>query len=336
MKDGRMLLALLGGLLGLWSSWTAPGRVLAQSVPAATALESFPILSRFELPRDYGYFIGDEIPLTLVIETGKDVVLDLVNLPQPGNKHGLFEIRALHLTSTTRPDATKVYRAAYTLQYFGPTPMTLPFGPLEILYALPPPTPGLTPHYTYQHLLTQPAILHLARIGPLRTAQMATFKGPWDDPRQGLAWALFSLGIALILPAIGRWGWAWYRTWQRRHGLAARSSTAAEQTLQRLQQEATDLFRPLQKPTPPMGIRLGHIIRTYLQTAHRVPAFTLTTSELAAHLNGAPYTGELLEVLEQCEALKCQPVAVTPPAAERELWWHTVTLFETLQKDGAP
>jgi len=56
----------------------------AEPTPAPA---SFPIVTSFELPRDYGYFIGDEIPLTLMIESQKGVVIDLVNLPRQGEQH---------------------------------------------------------------------------------------------------------------------------------------------------------------------------------------------------------------------------------------------------------
>jgi hypothetical protein len=147
-------------------------------------------------------------------------------------------------------------------------------------------------------------------------------------------WSLFGFGTVLVLLGVGGWGRAWYTAWQRRCSPATRNLTAAEEALQRLHQEATDLFRPLPSSMLSVGVRLGNIIRTYLQTTYQIPAFALTISELAASLNGAPGAHDLLKVLEQCEALKYQQPAATSPAAEQELWWSTAALFETLPKDS--
>lgn len=107
----------------------------AQPEGETQAVKRFPIVTRLEMERAYGFFIGDEIPLTLEIEIESGVVLDLVNLPREGEQHGAFEVRHFHLTSTEQPDARRLYRADYRLQYFGAAPLTLKFKPLEILYA---------------------------------------------------------------------------------------------------------------------------------------------------------------------------------------------------------
>ena len=75
---------------------------------------------------------------------------------------------------------------------------------------------------------------------------------------------------------------------------------------------------------------MDHILREYVQTAYRVPAFTLTTSELAAQLHDTLQAHNILSLLEQCETLKHQPHSV-PLAVERQLWWDTIMLFEKLQ-----
>ncbi len=73
------------------------------------AAKRFPIVTRLEMERAYGFFIGDEIPLTLEIEIESGVVLDLVNLPREGEQHGAFEVRRFHLTSTEQPDARRLF-----------------------------------------------------------------------------------------------------------------------------------------------------------------------------------------------------------------------------------
>jgi hypothetical protein len=336
MMHARTLLILavvvcFGGALSVYALITTqPASTVTPAPPA-----QFPILSQFELSRDYGYFIGDEIPLTLVIETAADVVLDLVNLPQKGDTHGLFEIRDLHITSSPGENTTQIYRAAYILQYFGPTPYSAPFGPLEILYALPRAPGASQATYTYKRLLTQPAVIHIARLAPLRVTQAVQLKGPVDDQRAGIIWASFFFGTMLVLTAVGGWGWEGYRAWQRRRALAARTPTPAERALQTLQHDATTLFCPPQEPPPPIGVTLDHIIRTYLHAAHQVPAFTLTPAELALHLEGVPHAQNLLRLIERCAALKYQPPAASL-TAEQTLWRDTIALFEHLQEESAP
>ena len=329
MKYVRLLLVLLALGCG-GSSLLVQALANTPDEPAATPSEQFPILSRFDLPRTYGYFIGDEIPVTLVLETSGNVVLDLINLPQPGEKFGPFEIRTLQLSSTTLPAGTKIYRAAYTLQYFGPTPMTTLFGPLEILYAFPPDRKLQESTYTYQRLLTQPAVIHMARLGPRQALPPVHIKGHVDDARLGLIRVFFILGTVLVLGAVGSLGWEGFTTWQR-HRASASPRSAIEQTLQTLRHEASVLFRAPAAPTSLVAARLDHILREYVQTAYDVSASTLTTPELAAQLSSTPHTPDILRLLEQCEALRYQP-ASAPSAVGQELWQDTITLFEKLQE----
>ena len=94
-----------------------------QAIETAGDTERFPILTRFELPRDYGYFIGDEIPLTLVVETSQGVVLDLVNLPKQGETHG--PIRDSRLTAydgTPYPGGNNLSRCLYSPVFWGHAP----------------------------------------------------------------------------------------------------------------------------------------------------------------------------------------------------------------------
>jgi hypothetical protein len=329
MKSARLLVLLLvlgcGGIYMVQHAFTS-----TPAAPAASSTEQFPLLSRFEQPHSYGYFIGDEIPLTLVIETTGNVTLDLINLPHPGDKVGPFEIRHLQLTSAVLSPGSKVYRAAYTLQYFGPTPMTTIFGPLEILYAVPP-APNLPQSaYTYKRLLTQPALIHLSRLGPLRPPRPLAIKGQVDDSRTGLMWLFLTGGTLLVLGAAGGLGWEQWTAWQRQRARAAHPSTITALTLQTLRHEATMLFRTPEEYASSIGARLDHLLREYVQTAYGVPAFTLTTSELAGQLHGTPQAHHMLSLLEQCEALKHQPHRA-PLAVERELWWDTIMLFEKLQ-----
>ena len=156
MKTAVLILCVT--LAGLLSVWGVEAFILAEpeaeaeaETPASTR---FPIVTRIDLPRDYGFFIGDEIPLTVIIEASPDVVLDLVNLPRAGEQHGKLEIREFKLTSTVGADRTTTYQAAYRMQYFGIAPFAISFEPLEILYAARQDRDEVANSYHYKSLFT--------------------------------------------------------------------------------------------------------------------------------------------------------------------------------------
>jgi hypothetical protein len=326
------LLVLVVSVLG----YLAVQRLIStRPVSSLPALERFPILSRFELPRDYGYFIGDEILLTLVIETTGSIVVDLVNLPQKGEKHGVFEIRDLTLTSSAVAPEHKVYRATYTLQYFGPTPLIVPFAPVEILYAHSADKASLTKRYTYQSLFTQPVPISISRISPYHAAQPLAIKGPADDPRSGRIWAAVALGTVCVLTALGGWSCAWWKKQQQHHTLPNLPLSAADTALHTLQTEEVLFFRPLVEPSCSVGVRLAQILRAYMETAWQVPAFTMTTAELTTCLHSTPLAQEILSILEQCESLKYAPP--TDSAREEQiLWQEAIQVFAKLQEVPSP
>lgn len=321
---------LVGGVSYLVTSLL----VTARFEPPAAPSERFPILARFELPRDYGYFIGDAIPLTLVLETAGGVVLDLINLPQKGEKHGLFEIRDLQLTTAASADGLKVYRADYTLQYFGATPLTVRFEPLEILYALPIERASSSTPYNYQSLRTQPVAMHIARMGPYQPTPALDIKGPVDDRRAGLIWVSLAMGAVFLLAALGGGCREWHQHWQCHRTAQAAAFTPADTALGALRQEGA-VWYPTAESAFPGTARLSHLLRQYLHDTCGIPASTLTTTELATALHDRPLYKDILYALERCDTLRYQ----APDAAgveERHLWWETITLFEKLQKADAP
>jgi hypothetical protein len=311
-------------------SYLATVGVLAQTETPAPATESFPILTRFELPRDYGYFLGDEIPLTLLIETAHGVVLDLVNLPKKGEKHGLFEVRDVQLTSSAAANGQKVYRAQYTLQYFGATPLSTYFEPLEVLYALPEDRVAPTNTYLYKSLRTQPVRLNVSRIGPYHPTQAIDIKGPLGDSRAGIIWGSATVGILLVLTSTGSWCWHRYQYRQLCTEAAPANPSPAECTLAILRQEGT-AFRPVVEAPSPGAERLSDIIRQHLHDGLGISARVLTNSELVPLLQDQLLGKELLRLLERCDTLKYQE-SLWSQTEERQLWWEAITLFEKLQE----
>ena len=332
MKNAGVRLLIIA-IIGLCGYLTVHAFIITQPAPAPTSSDQFPIQSRFELPHDYGYFIGDIIPVTLVLETTPDTVLDLVNLPQAGESHGLFEIRDRSITSTKTPVAT-IYRVTYAVQYFGPAPLTTHFGPLEILYAHTGSSQAAGRGYTYKTLLTQPTMIHIARMSPSHPSQRPTLKGPLHAQNAYFVWLSFSVGTTCMLGALGAWGRAWRTAWKRRQAEATRIPTATEQALQRLQRDVASGSPLADETATGTGEQLDRILREFLRAEYQVSALTLTTAELEQQLNGAPHAKELLDLLERCMVLKYQPASASV-AAERDLCQQAVELFETLQREAS-
>ena len=301
----------------------------AETKAETTTSERFPVVTRIELPRDYGFFIGDEIPLTVIIEASPDAVLDLVNLPRTGEQHGQFEIRDFNLTSTVGADRTTTYQAAYRMQYFGIAPFTLPFKPLEILYAMKQDRDEVANAYHYKSLLTQPVSINISRIGPYRPTPALDPKGPLHDRRTALVWIPGIGGALCIMAALGGWGRVYWQVWQQRLGLAADARTAAEKALDRLRQGEGKQAPPDESLTTGVS-HLGVIVRAYLQDACGVSAYTLTPSELAARLEASPPVQDVVGLLQRCETLKYQPDDTSSETVEHFLWEEAVTLFEQL------
>ncbi len=330
MKKNVIILTIVSALASFLGYLAAlvfhPG---ASVIPSPNP-ERFPIISRFELLRDYGYFIGDEIPLTLIIETTGNVVLDLVNLPQPGEKHGVFEIRNRTLSSSTRSSQKKLYRVAFILQYFGPTPLTTQFDALEILYAVP---QGQQDSLTYRSLFTQPVTINISRIGPYRSPKALAVKGPLSDSRLWLIWTAICTGIVCIAISGGGWGRIWWKQRQRK-ALQISKPPAAATILARLQREEDLFFPSAILSSFSAGERLAQTLREYLQMEGQVAAFSMTTNELACSLNGTPGAQAVLHLLKQCDALKYSP-STTSTLTAQDLWRQAITLFASLQKERA-
>ncbi len=243
-----------------------------QAAVPISSPERLPILSRVELTRDYGYFIGDVIPLTLVIETTDDVVIDLVNLPHKGETHGVFEVHDLAITSTLTTKGQRLYKASYSLQYFGPTPLTTPFGPLEIMYALPEHRIAATGSCTYKSLFTQPVPINLARVGPHDQTAALALEGPVEDARTGMIRTGFAIGTLCVLIALGGCAWEWRKGQQRRCAALTVTATVAETTLQTLRHEG-ERFYPAELTVVPAAARLSQLLRHYIQEANGVAGF---------------------------------------------------------------
>src|SRR5512143_1166123 len=74
-----------------------PGESPESGEPGSPDRGAFPIKVDFDSPKNFGFHIGDEIPLTVTLEVQKGVIIDLVNLPHRNDIHGPFEVREMKI-----------------------------------------------------------------------------------------------------------------------------------------------------------------------------------------------------------------------------------------------
>lgn len=273
-----------------------------EELPAAHTEPSFPILTRLELPREYGFFVGDEIPLSLIIiEASEGVRIDLVNLPQRGDRHGLFEIREAAFQAPDQHRGRLIYHIDYVLQYFGPAPLTLPFPPVQILYAEEQERDVVSGVYHYRRLLSQPGRIHIARVGPLLPTATRGVSKPIDAPHGFLTWNLLGLGGLLLIAGawqLGRQGYAWF-TASRRVTAAAASPT--DQALQQLEEVEQLLHDDRLHEIPCL---VSEVVRRFLADMYPCAAFTKPTTELLQDLPEGPYRTDIARLLIACDIMK--------------------------------
>ncbi|NIO04056.1 MAG: hypothetical protein GTN74_05420, partial [Proteobacteria bacterium] len=111
-----LLLTFLGASLAL-GTVSSENRGVESGDEDLNGKGTFPITVDFHCRRDFGFHIGDEIPLTVTLEAGNGPIVDLVNLPQKGEIHGPFEVRDVRVRKHRKSGGT-VYTVLYRLQSF--------------------------------------------------------------------------------------------------------------------------------------------------------------------------------------------------------------------------
>jgi hypothetical protein len=262
---------------------------------------SFPIYPYFQMPRNFGYHIGDEIPLTLIIEVKKNIILDLVNLPHKGEVHGDFEVRNLKISRKESPNTT-IYRIDFTLQTFKPVWAvdSLAFPPLDVLYATSEGKDPLSGEYQYISLLSPPHIISLSRTATYFN-QMKAVKGVITEETTWLVWSTVLMGALLWVSTMSSWIRTWYRTRvakvQPKKKLSPREK--ALQTITETWEQyiinggrVQDIFS-----------KANLAFRKYLGEVYSIPTTGKTFLQLKEALQEKPYQVEILELLGKCHAI---------------------------------
>jgi len=299
------------------------------AVPVAeTGAGTPPASARIEAPRDFGYHVGDPIPLTLVVETERGTVIDPDTLPRPGDSVGPFEIREVRSERSALGPAW-VHRIHLVLQTFVPAASTpvQTFPSLELGLA-PQAGDGGDAHRTVT-LPSHPFVLSPTAVGPVEPRPM---KGA-VVPRPG--WRLWgSVGAGALCLALGGAGLA--RNFARRRAKRPREEPPTAQpralrTIRRL------LARSLahEETTPLLSLAASAMLRRRLSEAWGIPARALTLPQLREDLAWRPLGPSVAEALARCNRIIYDGHRPTPAETE-ELVREVTVLIERLERDGNP
>jgi|GEM_PF-1146762 len=285
--------------------------------------QAFPIYPYFQIPRNFGYHIGDEIPLTLIIEAKKGTILDLVNLPHKGEAHGPFEIRNLKIHTEEAPD-TRVYKIDFNLQTFKPVLAvdSVEFPPLDILYTTSEEKSPLSGEYKYKSLLSPPYTISFSRTAAY-FSDMKGIKGVVNQGYGDLVWGPILLGAVLWVGTALLWTRHWYRVWMAK--IPPKRALTPEE-------KALEILTGAWEQHIVRGGRIKDLFSTaslafreYLGTVYHIPATVKTFLQLKEALQGKPYQVEILEVLEKCHVILYE--GYIPGRREQE---ETVKQLKTL------
>ncbi len=259
---------------------------------APTDQKVFPITVDFESPRNFGFHVGDEIPLTVTMKVKDGNILDLVNLPKKKESHGPFEVRGVSIKKRKKGDQTE-YAVSYRLQSFEPAIAVdrLTFPPLRISYATKGSWNRKESKYEYQTLFSQTFDIIVSRtatyLGPMKA-----LKGPIYDRKGTLLWRVtMTLGSLMILLALFTWLLDFIR--KRRFFVAKKQIlTSRDRALKALQIARENCFNH-EDHRKHLFFEVNAILRNFLKEACDLDAANRPTMELVQLLKDHPYYDEL-------------------------------------------
>jgi hypothetical protein len=290
-----LVFASLAASLGL-AGISPPHREVPSAEERLRDQESFPITIDFDCPRDFGFHIGDEVPLRVTLKAGEGVILDLVNLPQEQESHGPFEIRDMKVESHRERNQT-VYIVDYRLQSFAPAIAVdrLTFPPLRISYATKDDWNRGEEAYRYRNLLSQPFDILVSRtatyFGPMKD-----MKGPVKDMRAAVMWQVaLALGCVVTLLGLMTWPWEFIRK-RRRIETAGQTETAVDRAIQALQKARENCFN-YDDHRKHLFFEINRILRHFLKEACDLRAANRPSMEILYQLRDRPFYENLRDLV---------------------------------------
>jgi hypothetical protein len=258
--------------------------------------KTFPITIDFECPRNFGFHIGDEIPVIITLEAREGTVLDLVNLPQEKETHGSFEIRDLKVRKRRKRGRT-FYEVLYRLQSFQPAIAVdrLNFPPLRISYATKDNWNRKESKYQYQSLFAQIFEIFVSRtatyFGPMKD-----IKGPVKDNKFALMWKA-TIGVGGLLVILGLFTWPWELIRNRQRIILARPvETPSDRALKALQQARDNCFN-YDDHRKRLFFEMNRILRDFLGEVCGLKPANRPSMEVVKQLKDCPFYEELRDLV---------------------------------------
>ena len=254
--------------------------------------EAFPITVDFQCPRNFGFHIADEIPLTVTLETNGGPILDLVNLPQKGEIHGPFEVRNVRVRKRRKSGGT-IYTVFYRLQSFEPAIAVdrLKFPPLRISYATEGDWNPVESKYQYRSLFSQAFDIFVSRtatyFGPMKD-----IKGPMKDERVAFSWkATMVVGGLMVLLALITWPWEFIRKRQR-VARQVQNPTPRDRAVKALREAREACFNH-EDHRKRLFFEINSILRNFLKDMYDLDTANRPSMKIVHQLKDRPFYEEL-------------------------------------------
>jgi hypothetical protein len=289
-----------------------PGESIKSGDADSSGQEPLPITIDFHCPRDFGFHIGDEIPLTVTLEARKGVILDLVNLPQKKDTHGPFEVRDMKVGKRMENGRT-VYTVSYQLQCFTPAIAVnkVNFPPLHIGYATKEDWDPMESKYRYRDLFSQPFEILFSRTATY-FGSMKDMKGPILDKKATVMWKVAIIaGGLMVLTALITWPWNLIRKRQKMSQEQPRP-TAKDRALKALQEARENCFN-YDDHRKRLYFEVNAILRNFLKEVFALPTANRPSLEIIEQLKGHPEYEELMDLMGRINSViyeGCPPVDV--------------------------
>jgi len=254
--------------------------------------EAFPITVDFHCPRNFGFHIGDEIPLTVTLEVSEGPIIDLVNLPGEEETHGPFEVRDVKVRKSRKSGRT-VYTVFYQLQAFEPAVAVdrLKFPPLRISYATKGDWDTVESTYHYRSLYSQAFEVFVSRTAAL-FGPMKDIKGPIRDEKVVVIWKVTSVvGGLMVLATLITWPWDFIRR-RRRANSESPNPTARDRALKALQQAREKCFN-YEDHRKRLFFEINSILRNFLKDVYGFNTANRPSIEIVDQLEDGPLREEL-------------------------------------------
>jgi hypothetical protein len=275
-----------------------PGEGITSEGTDPSDQETLPITVDFHCPRNFGFHIGDKIPLTVTLEARNGVILELVNLPRKNDTHGPFEVREMRLRER-RDNGRTVYTASYQLQCFTPAIALnkINFPPLYIGYATQEDWDPMESKYRYRGLFSQSFEILFSRTATY-SGSMKELKGPMLDKKAAVMWKVAIIVGGLIgLSALVTWPLNFFRKRQKT-GQVQPCLTAKDRALKALQEARENCFN-YDDHRKRLYFEVNAILRDFLKEVFALSTANRPALEIIGRLKGRLEYEELMDLVER-------------------------------------